>query len=161
MKRIITAAVVLFISVVTLSAQSLKTIGDKLANKAEQFTFNRETVDTVFAVYWEDGAKTYETVSAPTSLLDVILQTYKQCRPGHIRALSSVETVGSVVSVLKALRKGSTDVVNAFAWNYLKYAMCLDLTIDTQEEFEQVVKYFKLTQKEANVLYNSLELDKE
>ena len=39
--------------------------------------------------------------------------------------------------------------------------MCLDLTIDTQAEFEQVVKYFKLTQQEANVLYNSLELDKE
>ena len=160
MKRIITAAVLL-LSVVTLSAQSLKTIGDKLANQAERFTFSRETVDTVFAVYWEDGAKTYETISAPTSPLDVILQTCKECRPGHIGASSSAETVGSVVSVLKALRKGSTDVVNAFAWNYIKYAMCLDLTIDTQAEFEQVVKYFKLTQQEANVLYNSLELDKE
>ena len=160
MKRIITAAVLL-LSVATLSAQSLKSIGNKLANQAERFTFSRETVDTVFAVYWEDGAKTYETVSAPTSPLDVILQTYKQCRPGHIEASSSAETVGSVVSVLKALRKGSTDVVNAFAWNYIKYAMCLDLTIDTQAEFEQVIKYFKLTQQEANVLYNSLELDKE
>ena len=54
MKRIITAAVLL-LSVATLSAQSLKSIGNKLANQAEQFTFKRETVDTVFAVYWEDG----------------------------------------------------------------------------------------------------------
>lgn len=160
MKRLL-FSVTLLLSVATLSAQSLKTIGDKLANQAEQFTFSRETVDTVFAVYWEDGAKTYETVSAPTSPLDVILQTYKECRPGHIGTSSSAETVGSVVSVLKALRKGSMDVVNAFAWNYIKYAMCLDLTIDTQAEFEQVVKYFKLTQQEANALYNSLELDKE
>ena len=160
MKRLL-FSVTLLLSVATLSAQSLKTIGNKLANQAEQFTFNRETVDTVFAVYWEDGAKTYETISAPTSPLDVILQTYKECRPGHIGTSSSADKVGSVVSVLKELRKGSIAFVNAFAWNYIKYAMCLDLTIDTQAEFEKVVKYFKLTQQEANVLYNSLELDKE